>query len=173
MTFDDLPLEIVETYREQYRNATAIEKERVESCLRALTCVADEVDKIKSRQPLCQDIEKLCITSNTFFSDNNSDSPLEDSLDKTSSDRLAITYFSGENWSPSQRRDLLECKIETLLCQLTENNNDSLDRFIYEQDAFYIDIRSGATDYEDYYTSKEYDDKFSIENSKRRCVSGK
>ena len=177
MTLDDLPTEMVEKYRQRYRNATRIEKDRVESCLTALTCVGREslkFDKTKSGQPSCQNIEKVCITSNTDFPDSllpkdNSDSTLDDNEDVISSDRLAISYLSGDKWSPSQRRSLLECKIEHLLCQLPQDEEGSGDSFSYEEDALYIDIRRD-TIYPDNIRQVDY---MAHGNLEQKCVNGK
>ena len=177
MTLDDLPTDMVEKYRHRYRNATGIEKGRVESCLTALTCVVREslnVIVVKPGQQPCQNNEKMCITSNTEFTDtlsqkDNSESTLDGNADIISSNRLAITYLSGDKWSPGQRRSLLECKIENLLCQLTQDEDGSSDNFNYEEDQFYVDIRR-QTDYTD--NIPQLDD-VAHDNLEQKCVNGK
>ena len=42
MTLDDLPSKMVDKYRQRYQNATKAEKEAVESCLSALSCVIND-----------------------------------------------------------------------------------------------------------------------------------
>lgn len=150
MTLDDLPKAMIEKYLERYANATTMEKQKVESCLAALTCVLRETEKddlVESENPSCRKIEKLCITSNTdfpssFAPNGNSGQEVGTDPERISSDRLALTYFSGQEWSPNQRRGLLECKIENLLCQLPHENDDFAEDLPYnDRDPFYIDIK--------------------------------
>ena len=141
--FDHLPTEIMEKYLGTYRNATKEDKEIIELCLNALTCVVEErsnfngLDLKRSGQHVCQNVEQMCITSKTnlpkdSFPNINSDSTAEESLSVISSDRLAITYIEGgDEWSFIQRRHLLECKIEHLLCELHPNGGE-LDSDIYD-----------------------------------------
>ena len=151
MTLDDLPKSMVDKYLHRYTNATTMEKQKVESCLAALTCVLREKEHgelRKSGKPSCRKIEKHCITSNTDFP--SSEAPKDTSsqdvgsdADKVSSDRLAITYLTGQEWSPNQRRGLLECKIENLLCQLPHESDGLPQDLAYnDRDPFFIDIRS-------------------------------
>ena len=150
MTLDDLPKAMIEKYLHRYTNATKMEKQKVESCLSALTCVLRENEKsdsVKSAKPSCRNIEKLCITSNTDFPSSvtpnvNTGQEVDADADRISADRLAITYLDGQEWSPTQRRGLLECKIENLLCQLPhENDGFAQDLSYNDRDPFSIDIR--------------------------------
>ena len=166
MTIDDLPNEMVGKYLNRYRNATKAEKEKVESCLSALTCVLTEkvdINSIKPKTPPCHNIEKICITSNTNFptSDDIIGDMDDDNAGVISSNRLAITYLSGGEWSPSQRSHLLECKIENLLCQLPHDEEGSGNGFD-EIDPFYIDIKRDVSSSENILE----------ETSGQRCVTG-
>ena len=159
----------MEKYLGTYRNATKEDKEIIELCLDALTCVVEERSKLnsldlrRSDEHVCQNVEQMCITSKTnlpkeSFPNVNSGPTAEEALSVISSDRLAITYIEGgDEWSFIQRRHLLECKIEHLLCELHPNEGE-LDNDIYEES--YTDISLDIQSPNDYLDSEQ------------KCVNG-
>ena len=145
MTLDDLPSKMVDKYRQRYQNATKAEKEAVESCLSALSCVINDNLDVRSSTPgtkSCFELERPCITSRidtpNTSSQNNDPSQL-------SQDRLTITYFDGDGSSPTQRGNLLECKIENLLCQLASQSNSRDPRSADAQDVIFPTCVNGKT----------------------------
>ena len=148
MKLDDLPRPMVDKYLNRFRNATENEKKIIETCLTALNCVESEKIENSSEdsfQSSCFDIERECVTSNMGITnssgtDQNTGINQDDNANEVSSQRLAITYLNGNKWSQDQRRKLLECKTENLLCQLpqTDENLSRIDIL----DPFEIDIRS-------------------------------
>ena len=148
MKIDDLPKPMVDKYLNRFRNATENEKKIIETCLTALNCVVSEKIESSSHDSIrssCYDIERECITSsmgipNSSVTDQNTGTSQDDIANEVSSQRLAITYLNGNKWSQDQRRKLLECKTENLLCQLpqTDENLSGIDAL----DPFEIDIRS-------------------------------
>ena len=148
MKIDGLPKPMADKYLNRFRNATENEKKIIETCLIALNCVVSE--KINNSSPdsirsSCFDIERECITFslgilNSSGTDQNTGINQDDNANEVSSQRLAITYLNGNKWSQDQRRKLLECKTENLLCQLpqTDENLSGIDAL----DPFEIDIRS-------------------------------
>ena len=147
---DGLPKPMADKYLNRFRNATEKEKKIIETCLAALNCVVSEKINNSSQDSIrssCFDIERECITfslglPNSSGTDQNTGINQDDNANDLSSQRLAIIYLNGKKWSQDQRRKLLECKTENLLCQLpqTDENLNRIDTL----DPFEIDIRSAG-----------------------------
>ena len=147
MTLDDLPSKMVDKYRQRYQNATKAEKEAVESCLSALSCVINDHLDVKSSttgKKSCFELERPCITSRI---DTPNTSSQNNDPSQISQDRLTLTYFDGDLSSPAQRGNLLECKIENLLCQLASQSNTEVG--FDEGEPYAIDIRRDPRDADD------------------------
>ena len=147
MTLDDLPSKMVDKYRQRYQNATKAEKEAVESCLSALSCVINDHFDVKSSTSgtkSCFELERPCITSRI---DTPNTSSQNNDPSQISQDRLTLTYFDGDLSSSTQRGNLLECKIENLLCQLASQSNTGVG--FDESEPYDIDIRRDPRDADD------------------------
>ena len=150
MSIDDLPKPMVDKYLNRFRNATKSQKQRVETCLSALSCVLSEKTNLpEATHSSCYNLETECVASNPGISSSsnsgqNTDVELDDDANMVSSKRLAITYLNGKKWSQIQRRKLLECKTENLLCQLPKEP-ENFDGVVI-LDPFEIDIRDDSID---------------------------
>ena len=141
---DGLPKPMIDKYLNRFRNATENQKKIIETCLSALSCVVSDTNSSNSSPSSCFKVEKECITSrleisNSTKPDQNIHTNQDGNAKEVSSKRLEITYLNGDKWSKNQRRTLLECKTENLLCQLPQPEEDYSE--IDVLDPFAIEIR--------------------------------